>query len=100
MSISQHKIKKALGILPEVQKDEDSPSQDTNTIIVEEYIQQYAPADAYGAGVVIQTTAVIINSLADMADLTQDEVNAVLIRQEYHPGRNGSGSFGWMMRPI
>ena len=98
MSISQHKIKKALGILPEVQKDEDSPSQDTNTIIVEEYIQQYAPADAYGSGVIIQTTADIINDLADMADLNPDEVNAVLIRRGYHPGRNNSGSFGWLMR--
>lgn len=100
MNMSQHKVRKALGLLPEVQKDEDSPSQDTNTIIVEEYIQQYAPADAYGSGVIIQTTADIINSLADMADLTHDEVNAVLIRQGYHPRRNGSGSFGWMMRPI
>lgn len=43
MSISQHKIRKALGILPEVQKDEDSPSQDTNTIIIEEYLKQFAP---------------------------------------------------------
>lgn len=68
MNMSQHKIRKALGLLPEVQKDEDSPSQDTNTIIVEEYIQQYAPADAYGSGVIIQTTADIINDLADMAD--------------------------------
>lgn len=75
MNMSQHKIRKALGLLPEVQKDEDSPSQDTNTIIVEEYIQQYAPADAYGSGVIIQTTADIINDLADMADLDPDEVN-------------------------
>lgn len=98
MSMSSHKIKKALGLLPEVQKDEDSPSQDTNTIIVEEYIQQYAPADAYGSGVIIQTTADIINDLADMADLDPDEVNAVLNRQGYRPGRNNSGSFGWLMR--
>lgn len=98
MSMSSHKIKKALGILPEVSRDEDSPKQDTNTIIIEEYIQQYAPADAYGSGVIIQTTADIINDLADMADLEPDEVNAVLIRQGYRPGRNSSGSFGWMMR--
>ena len=98
MNMSQHKIRKALGLLPEVQKDEDSPSQDTNTIIVEEYIQQYAPVDAYGSGVIIQTTADIINDLADMADLDPDEVNAVLIRRGYRPGRNNSGSFGWLMR--
>lgn len=98
MNMSSHKIKKALGILPQVSKDEDSPAQDTNTIIVEEYIRQYAPADAYGSGVIIQTTADIINDLADMADLDPDEVNAVLIRRGYRPGRNNSGSFGWLMR--
>lgn len=80
MSMSSHKIKKALGTLPEVSKDEDSPSQDTNAIIVEEYIKRYAPADSFGTGVIIQTTADIINELADMADLDHDEVNAVLIR--------------------
>ena len=98
MSMSSHKINKALGILPEVSKDEDSPKQNTNTIIVEEYIKRYAPADTFGPGVVIITTADIINELADMADLDPDEVNAVLIREGYRPGRNNSGSFGWMMR--
>lgn len=98
MSMSSHKIKKALDILPKVRKDEDSPEQDTNTIIVEEYIKRYAPADTIGSGVIIQTTADIINDLADMADLDHDEVNAVLIREGYRPGRNNSGSFGWLMR--
>lgn len=98
MSMSSHKIKKALGILPEVGKDEDSPKQNTNTIIVEEYIKRYAPADTFGPGVVIITTADIINELADMADLDPHEVNAVLIREGYRPGRNNSGSFGWLMR--
>lgn len=46
----------------------------------------------------IRTTADIINDLADMADLDHDEVNAVLIREGYRPGRNNSGSFGWLMR--
>ena len=98
MSMSSHKIKKALGILPEVGKDEDSPKQNTNTIILEEYIKRYAPADTFGPGVVIITTADIINELADMADLDPDEVNTVLIREGYRPGRNNSGSFGWLMR--
>lgn len=90
--MSSHQIKKALGILPGgVSEDEESPKQDTNTIIVEEYIQRYAPADAFGPGVIIQTTA-------DMTDLDHDEVNAVLIREGYRPGRNNSGSFGWLMR--
>lgn len=98
MKMSDHKIKKALGLLPEVSKAEDTPPQDTNTIIVEEYIQRYAPVESYAAGVAIMTTADIINELADMADLYPDEVNAVMIRQGYRPGRNNSGSFGWMMR--
>ena len=98
MSMSNHYIKKAIGILPEVGKDEDSHKQNTNTIILEEYIKRYAPADTFGPGVVIITTADIINELADMADLDPDEVNTVLIREGYRPGRNNSGSFGWMMR--
>lgn len=98
MRMSDHKIKKAIGLLPKVSKDEDSPKMDTYTIIVEEYIKCYSPADKYEGGVIIQTTADIINELADMADLDPDEVNAVMIRQGYRPGRNNSGSFGWMMR--
>lgn len=100
MNMSQHKIRKALGLLPEVQKVEDSPSQDTNTIIIEEYLKQFdpPPQEAFGQGVMIRTTADIINDLADMADLDPDEVNAVLIRRGYRPGRNNSGSFGWLMR--
>lgn len=78
-------------------KDQYSATS-TNTIIVEEYIRGYAPADSYGPGVIIHTTGDIINELADMADLDPDEVNAVLIREGYHPGRNNSGSFGWLMR--
>lgn len=78
-------------------KDEYSATS-TNTIIVEEYIKCYAPVESYTAGVAIRTTGDIINELADMADLDPDEVNAVLIREGYHPGRNNSGSFGWMMR--
>ena len=98
MNLSDRKIKKALGLLPKVKKDEDSPEMDTNIIIIEEYIQRYTPADSYGGGVIIRTTADIINDLADMADITPDEVNAVLVREGYRPGRNNSGSFGWLMR--
>ena len=98
MSIFQDAIREAAGgMTPD---SDENPTMDCNAIIIEEYLVRYSPVETFGAGVVIQTTADIINSLADMADLTHDEVNAVLIRQGYHPGRNGSGSFGWMMRPI
>lgn len=68
-----------------------------NTIIIEEYLKDYTPAKEQG-GVIIQTTADIISALADMADVEADEVNAILIKQGYRPGRNNSGSFGWLMR--
>lgn len=99
MNLSDHKIKKALGLLPKVKKDDESPEMDTNTIIIEEYLLRFEPAKSFKeGGVIILTTADIINDLADMADLDQDEVNAVLIREGYRPGRNNSGSFGWLMR--
>lgn len=69
-----------------------------NTIIIEEYLKDYTPAKEQGGGVIIQTTADIISALADMADVEADEVNAILIKQGYRPGRNNSGSFGWLMR--
>lgn len=98
MSVFDDAIRSAAGNM--TPDNDENPMMDCNAIIIEEYLVRYSPVEAFGAGVVIQTTADIINSLADMADLTHDEVNAVLIRQGYHPGRNSSGSFGWMMRPI
>lgn len=80
---------------------EGSQNPTANTIIIEEYLKQFAPPhhqDPCGQGVIIQTTAGIINELADMADLELDEVNTVMIREGYRPGRNNSGSFGWLMR--
>ena len=97
MSIFEDAIRKAAGNKPSRDSDE-SPKIDCNTIIVEEYIKCYAPVESYTAGVAIRTTGDIINELADMADLEPDEVNAVMIREGYRPGRNNSGSFGWLMR--
>lgn len=77
---------------------DDNSAPSTNAIIIEEYIKRYDPVESYAAGVAIMTTADIINDLADMADLDPDEVNAVMIREGFRPGRNNSGSFGWMMR--
>lgn len=78
--------------------EKNAPS--VNSIIIEEYLTRFAPAGKYGPGVMIQTTADIISELSDMADLDPDEVNAILIHHEYRPGRNNSGSFGWLMRQI
>lgn len=98
MKMFEDAMNRATGMMSPDSEDE-SPKMDCNTIILEEYLTRYSPAETFGQGVFIQSTADIISELADMADLTADEVNAILIRQGYRPGRNNSGSFGWMMRP-
>lgn len=70
----------------------------TNAIILEEYLSRYAPAERYEGGVIIRTTSDIISDLSEMTDLEPDAVNMVMIAQGYRPGRNNSGSFGWLMR--
>lgn len=96
MSVFEDAIRSAAGNM--TPDNDENPAMDYNAIIIEEYLVRYSPAETFGSGVFIQTTADIINDLSDMADLTHDEVNAVLIREGYRPGRNNSGSFGWMMR--
>lgn len=77
--------------------DNESQEMNCNIIILEEYLALHSPVESFGGGVIIRTTADIISELSDMAELTVDEVNAVLIRRGFLPGRNKSGSFGWMM---
>lgn len=97
MDMSDKAIKKALGITP-TDSDEESPKMDCNTIILEEYLARYSPADAcHREGVFIRSTADIIAELSDMADLTADEVNTFLISRGFRPGRNNAESFGWLM---
>lgn len=54
MSVFDDAIRKAAGNM--TPDSDEKPMVDCNAIIIEEYIQQYAPADAYGSGVIIQTT--------------------------------------------
>lgn len=77
--------------------DENQQMMSANTIIIEEYLESYTPTTEQG-GVIIQTTADIISALSDMADVEADEVNTILMRLGFRPGRNASGSFGWLMR--
>ena len=101
MKMGDHAIKRALGIVSSASEDNETnenSAPSSNAIILEEYLSRYSPAEAYGPGVMIQTTADIISELSDMADLDHDEVNAILIRNGYRPGRNNSGSFGWLIR--
>lgn len=101
MKMGEAAIKRALGLVrtvPEGNETNENTGPSVNEIILEEYLTRYTPVEKYGPGVMIQTTADIISELSDMADLDPDEVNAILIRHEYRPGRNNSGSFGWLMR--
>lgn len=101
MKMGEAAIKRALGLVrtvPEDNETNENTGPSINEIILEEYLTRYSPAESYSQGVMIQTTADIIAELSDMADLDPDEVNAILIRHEYRPGRNNSGSFGWLMR--
>lgn len=54
MSVFNDAIRSAAGNM--TPDSDEKPMVDCNAIIIEEYIQQYAPADAYGSGVIIQTT--------------------------------------------
>lgn len=78
--------------------DKEDTQINTNVIILEEYLKRYKPISSAVGGVIITSTADIMSELGDMADLKPDEVNAVMIRLGYRPGRNKSGSFGWMMQ--
>lgn len=103
MKMSEHAIKRALGIKstpPHTEGNEanEIAAPSVNAIIIEEYLTRYTPVEKVGTGVMTRTTSDIIAELADMADLDPDEVNAILIRHKYRPGRNNSGSFGWLMR--
>lgn len=101
MKITDRYIRKALGngggFSPKGDESDENTAPEVNTIILEEFITRYSPAEKYGPGVIIRSTADIIAELSDMADLAPDEVNAFLIRHKYRPGRNNSGSFGWLM---
>lgn len=71
---------------------------DATAVILGSYLQGYLPVDSFGPGVAIMTTDDIIAALADMADLSQRDVNRFLAANGFNLGRNSSGLFGWMMK--
>lgn len=92
-------FRKAMGSnAVEENSDKEDPQVNPNLVILEEYLKRYKPISSALGGVIITSTADIMSELGDMADLKPDEVNAVMIRLGYRPGRNKSGSFGWMMQ--
>ena len=68
-----------------------------DTLTMSEYLNDYMPVDRYTHGVVIKTTDELI---AELDDITKTDVNRVMVALGYKPGRNDSGSFGWMLRRI
>ena len=79
---------------------EAQPAIVATTVILAEYLNGYMPVTKFAPGVLIKTTDELIAELADMADMTQTDVNRVMVTLGYMPGRNDSGSFGWMLRRI
>lgn len=73
---------------------------DANAVILGNFLRGYVAVEEFGPGVTVMTTDDIISELADMADLTQSEVNRVLATIGFKPGRNTAGSFGWLMKRI
>lgn len=73
---------------------------DANAVILGKFLQGYIAVEEFGPGVTVMTTDDIISELADMADLTQFDVNCVLATIGFKPGRNTAGSFGWLMKRI
>lgn len=73
---------------------------DANAVILGNFLKGFVAVEEFGPGVTVMTTDDIISALADMADLTQSEVNRVLATIGFKPGRNTAGSFGWLMKRI
>lgn len=82
-----------------IKKDKEEPV-DANAIILGRFLEGCVPVDQFGPGVTVMSTDDIISALADMAEITQTDVNRVLAVLGYKPGRNSAGSFGWLMKRI
>ena len=76
------------------------PEPTANAVIIAGYIRSRCPVSVAGPGVAVMTTDEIISELADMADLSQAEVNDVLSGLGYTPGYSEQGRFGWMFKHI
>lgn len=70
-----------------------------NMQILGEYLTGFSAPPIFEKGVLVRPTADIIADLQEMAELTHEEVNAAMLFYGFRPGRNSSGSFGWLMRP-
>lgn len=85
-----------------IKKEKEDPV-DANAVILGRFLEGYVPVDRFGPGVTVMSTDDIISALADMADMadiSQADVNRVLAIIGYKPGRNTAGSFGWLLKHI
>lgn len=67
-------------------------------VILSHYLLDFKPVASYEQGVHVVTTNDIIADLSDMMDMEPNDVANFMVSAGYRPGRNDTGSFGWMMR--
>ena len=92
------KIKARIDALRKGGNEAPTPPVDANGVILGSYLEGYTPVDSFGPGVTVKTTDDIIAALAEMADISQADVNQFMAMQGFTPGRNTAGSFGWLMK--
>lgn len=66
--------------------------------ILKDYLRGFEPAEEPGKGVVMRTSADIMNDLADMDDLSVSEVADAMTLLGFRSHFSESGSHGWMLR--
>lgn len=83
---------------PRQDRAEQDMLSDANRIIIEAYLSAYEPHNGISPGLVVLTTDDIIEALGSMADISQADVNHVMVVLGFEPGYNAAGSYGWLMR--
>lgn len=66
--------------------------------ILKDYLCGFEPAEELGKGVIMRTSADIMNDLADMDDLSIPEIADAMTTLGYRSRFSESGSHGWMLR--
>lgn len=66
--------------------------------ILKDYLRGFEPAEELGKGVLMRTSADIVNDLADMDDLSIPEIADAMTTLGYRSRFSESGSHGWMLR--
>ena len=69
--------------------------------LVEQYLQEWAPAAALtDEGAVVRTTDDILRDLDDMADLVANDVAMTMLSLGFRSAYYPDGRHGWLMKPV